>query len=192
MALARGDIVLVPFPFTDLTARKVRPAVIVSPDPQSADVVVAFISSVSLSALARTDWILPSSHPDFALTGLKDELRVPARQALNAPPFPHPEKIGPSRSGHPARAGCQVATSGWSGSVTALVQRLSHRWCHHSGGHRFRLIATSLVWLEALRQQREWLEVGAVQRFFWVVPLLRGGLESFARIGAEGLHRSSG
>lgn len=71
MALARGDIVLVPFPFTDLTARKVRPAVIVSPDPQSTDVVVAFISSVSLSALALTDWVLPSGHPDFALTGLK-------------------------------------------------------------------------------------------------------------------------
>jgi len=46
--------VLVPFPFTDLTAEKLRPAVIVSPDPQELDVVIAFISS-----------IVPN-HPHFA------------------------------------------------------------------------------------------------------------------------------
>ena len=30
MALQRGDVVLVPFPFSDLSATKVRPAVVVS------------------------------------------------------------------------------------------------------------------------------------------------------------------
>ena len=71
MPLARGDIVLVPFPFTDLTGRKVRPAVVVSPDPQGADVVIVFISSASATALAPTDWALPASQRDFAQTGLK-------------------------------------------------------------------------------------------------------------------------
>lgn len=42
-ALHRGDIVLVPFPFTDLTGEKVRPAVIVSPDPVGEDIVLAFL-----------------------------------------------------------------------------------------------------------------------------------------------------
>ena len=71
MALARGDIVLVPFPFTDLTARKVRPAVIVSPDPQRLDVVAAFLSSALPPELVETDWLLPTIHVEFALTGLK-------------------------------------------------------------------------------------------------------------------------
>ena len=41
-----GSIILVPFPFTDLTATKVRPALIVSqPDPAARDVIVCFITS---------------------------------------------------------------------------------------------------------------------------------------------------
>jgi len=64
--------VLVPFPFTDLTAEKLRPAVIVSPDPQELDVVIAFISSiVSSKETAETDFLLTADHPDFAKTGLK-------------------------------------------------------------------------------------------------------------------------
>ena len=44
--LRRGDFVLVPFPFTDLSHQKVRPAVIVSADPQALDVILAFVTSV--------------------------------------------------------------------------------------------------------------------------------------------------
>jgi mRNA interferase MazF len=70
--LKRGDVVLVPFPFTDLTAEKLRPAVIVSPDPQELDVVIAFISSIMPSGeIAETDFLLTPDHPDFAKTGLK-------------------------------------------------------------------------------------------------------------------------
>ena len=40
-----GKIVLVSFPFTDLSGAKVRPAVVVSNKPLGDDVVVAFIST---------------------------------------------------------------------------------------------------------------------------------------------------
>ena len=70
--LKRGDIVLIPFPFTDLTAEKLRPAVIVSHDPQEVDVVIAFISSVVVpGAMEVTDYMIRPEDPDFPETGLK-------------------------------------------------------------------------------------------------------------------------
>jgi len=43
----KWDIILVPFPFTDLSASKKRPALIVSPDEHNTglDIVIAFITS---------------------------------------------------------------------------------------------------------------------------------------------------
>ena len=69
-AVARGDIILIPFPFTDLSGRKVRPAVVVN--VVGDDVLVAFISSVvPPMPPASTDLLIPANHPDFVATGLK-------------------------------------------------------------------------------------------------------------------------
>lgn len=43
--MTRGKIVLIPFPFTDLSGEKIRPAVILFSDKKSNDVIVSFISS---------------------------------------------------------------------------------------------------------------------------------------------------
>lgn len=69
--MRRGTVVLTPFPFTDLSGAKVRPAVVVSPsDRPGDDVIVAFISSVKPQTLQPTDLSVETSHPDFFLTGL--------------------------------------------------------------------------------------------------------------------------
>ena len=70
--LHRGDFVLVPFPFTDLSHQKVRPAVIVSADPQAFDVILAFVTSVVTNRSPRGAEVeLQQTDPEFASSGLK-------------------------------------------------------------------------------------------------------------------------
>ncbi|MBI4615036.1 MAG: type II toxin-antitoxin system PemK/MazF family toxin [Planctomycetes bacterium] len=52
MSLARGDVILVPFPFSDLTGRKARPAVVLSTREYArrmGDLVVAMLTSAPRS-----------------------------------------------------------------------------------------------------------------------------------------------
>ena len=63
-----GDVVLVPFPFTDLTSTKVRPALVISKnDTPGDDVVLAFISSRDNAPGLR----ITSDLDVFDQTGLK-------------------------------------------------------------------------------------------------------------------------
>ena len=65
-------IVLVPFPFDDLTANKVRPAVCLTNEikPYS-HIVLAFITSRVSSSMSPTDFVIDKADADFAITGLK-------------------------------------------------------------------------------------------------------------------------
>ena len=70
--LQHGDVVLVPFPFADLTGGKVRPAVIMSADPQEAELILAFITSVLTNRSRRGAEVeLLRTDPEFAATGLR-------------------------------------------------------------------------------------------------------------------------
>ena len=82
MSLERSDIVLVPFPFTDLSSTKVRPALIISSDPQGEDIVIAFISSVVPDTPGATDFLLSDKHPDFTASGLKKNSVFKMRKIL--------------------------------------------------------------------------------------------------------------
>ena len=65
----RGEVVLVRFPFTDLRATKLRPAVILARHGE--DVIVAGVFSNVPPALRDTWLLIEESHPHFAATGLR-------------------------------------------------------------------------------------------------------------------------
>ncbi len=71
MNCSRNDIVLLPIPFSDLTSRKVRPAIVIG--KQRSDVFVVPISS----QLANTDWRLQ----EWSAAGLNVPCGVKAQVA---------------------------------------------------------------------------------------------------------------
>ena len=65
-------IVIVPFPFDDLSSQKVRPAVCLTDEIQPySHIVLAFITSKVSINPSDTDFVIDSNDADFAQTGLK-------------------------------------------------------------------------------------------------------------------------
>ena len=67
----KGTIVLIPFPFTDLSSHKVRPAVVLSHGLKGDDVVLAFVSSQKIKRKEQTDVTITHKSKGFTETGLK-------------------------------------------------------------------------------------------------------------------------
>jgi mRNA interferase MazF len=85
MAYRRGTIVLVPFPFTDLSQRKARPAVVLSPEhinTRSPDVILAAISSTTPHAPNDLELVLYKTDPLFKATGLRVNSVVKAQKLV--------------------------------------------------------------------------------------------------------------
>lgn len=69
--LTRGSVVLVVYPFTDLSSAKRRPALVVSATERTGrDCILAFITSKT-GSIEATDLLLDPSDEDFAETGLQ-------------------------------------------------------------------------------------------------------------------------
>ena len=68
--LARDDVVLVSFPFTDLSGQKLRPAVVVG-RVSGDDVIVAFVTSQSVTRSEPSGCVVAPDHPEFGPTGLR-------------------------------------------------------------------------------------------------------------------------
>lgn len=63
----KGEIVLIPFPFTDLSGQKIRPALVLHNEKKEEDCIVSFISSVQSQRLGKFDVSVTPS----ALNGFK-------------------------------------------------------------------------------------------------------------------------
>lgn len=83
--MTKHKVVLVPFPFDDLSGTKVRPAVcLTDPIGPHRHVVLAFItSSVSATGLA-TDLVLDASDAGFSSTGLRVSSTVQVHRMMTA------------------------------------------------------------------------------------------------------------
>ena len=70
--MTKGKLVLVPFPFDDLSGTKVRPAVcLTNPIGSHRHVVLAFVTSQVPQDRLETDVVLDAGLPGFGTTGLK-------------------------------------------------------------------------------------------------------------------------
>lgn len=82
----KWKVVLVPFPFDDLSGTKTRPAVCLTPIIGTyQQVVVAFITSQALKASEASDLLIPTTHRDFKQTGLKVDSAIRLHRLITLP-----------------------------------------------------------------------------------------------------------
>jgi len=71
-SITRGKVVLVPFPFDDLSTQKARPAAcLTEPLTSHRHIVLAFVTSRAPDEPLDTDIVLDPQDPGFAQTGLE-------------------------------------------------------------------------------------------------------------------------
>ncbi|MEL6437975.1 MAG: type II toxin-antitoxin system PemK/MazF family toxin [Cyanobacteria bacterium J06621_8] len=76
MALNKGDIVLVRFPFSNLSQTKLRPALVLAVSRIIDEITLCFISSQNLQNLTYDEFAITTSDNEFTLTGLKTNSKV--------------------------------------------------------------------------------------------------------------------
>jgi len=85
VAISKGDIVLVNFPFTDLSQTKLRPALVLWLSRTGNDVTLCAITSQNISNVNLEEFVIDASDPEFTNTGLRvsSKVRVTRIATLN-------------------------------------------------------------------------------------------------------------
>lgn len=74
--MKKGNIVLVPFPFSDLSQTKFRPSIVLWVDPFGKDVTLCFVSSQKIGRMNKGEFLIDIRDSDFSKTGLKVSSKV--------------------------------------------------------------------------------------------------------------------
>ena len=85
MVLAKGDVVLAQFPFTDLSQVKLRPAIVLQSSQLRDEITICFVSSQKVNQLAEDEFALLDTDSEFLNTGLRisSKIRVTRIVTLN-------------------------------------------------------------------------------------------------------------
>jgi mRNA interferase MazF len=93
--MLKNRIVLIPFPFDDLSATKVRPAVcLTEPIGPYKHVVLAFISSRLPAVPLPTDLVIDPKHPEFVRTKLRVASTIQVHRLMTATTSVIQRKLG--------------------------------------------------------------------------------------------------
>lgn len=76
MAVSKGDVVLIDFPFTDLSQTKLRPAVVLWVSSISNDITLCAITSQNVNDLTIEEFLIKNSDSEFQSTGLRVSSKV--------------------------------------------------------------------------------------------------------------------
>jgi mRNA interferase MazF len=83
--MTKNKVVLVPFPFDDLSTAKVRPAVcLTDPVGSHRHVILAFMTSKNPSDTVNSDLFLDSNRTDFGVTGLRGSATLRLHRLMTA------------------------------------------------------------------------------------------------------------
>lgn len=81
--MIEGKVVLVPFPYDDVSGSKLRPAVcLTQPMGARRHVILAYITSRIPTTILETDILLDTNYPDFATTGLRKSSTLRLHQLM--------------------------------------------------------------------------------------------------------------